>query len=163
MTRRRAPRDQAGRSDGSEPGLPEERGATAGEAPPPEGSRPSGGGPPSRLRDVARVAGVSLPTASQELNGHARISTATRRRVQQAARQLHYTPNAAARRLILGRSDSVAIVPGLNMTGIFSDLFYRAVLTGVGSVFEQVGYRMLIAPPLHPDERAPQFVRMAQG
>ncbi|HLW61399.1 MAG TPA: LacI family DNA-binding transcriptional regulator [bacterium] len=163
MTRRRAPRDQAGRSDGSEPGLPEERGATAGEAPPPEGSRPSGGGPPSRLRDVARVAGVSLPTASQALNGHARISTATRRRVQQAARQLHYTPNAAARRLILGRSDSVAIVPGLNMTGIFSDLFYRAVLTGVGSVFEQVGYRMLIAPPLHPDERAPQFVRMAQG
>ena len=112
---------------------------------------------------MARLAGVSLPTASQALNGRARISSTTRRRVQQAARQLHYTPNAAARRLILGRSDSVAIVPGLNMTGIFSDLFYRAVLTGVGSIFERAGYRMLIAPPLRPGEEAPQFVQMAQG
>jgi len=118
---------------------------------------------PSNLRDVARLAGVSLPTASQALNGRARVSSATRTRVQQAARQLDYTPNAAARRLILGRSDSVAIVPGLNMTGIFSDLFYRAVLTGVGSVFEDAGYRMLIAPPLRAGGEAPQFVKMAHA
>ena len=117
----------------------------------------------SSLRDVARLAGVSLPTASQALNGRARVSTITRKRVRDAARRLRYTPNAAARRLKLGRSNSVAIVPGLNMTGIFSDLFYRAVLAGVGSVFEEVGVRMLIAPPLRPSSSAPPFVEMAQA
>lgn len=117
----------------------------------------------SSLRDVAQLAGVSLPTASQALNGRARISTLTRKRVREAARRLRYTPNAAARRLKLGRSNSVAIVPGLNMTGIFSDLFYRAVLAGVGSVFEELGVRMLIAPPLHPSASAPPFVEMAQA
>ncbi len=117
----------------------------------------------SNLRDVARLAGVSLPTASQALNGRARISSETRKRVRSAARRLRYTPHAAARRLKLGRSNSVAIVPGLNMTGIFSDLFYRAVLAGVGSVFEEVGCRMLIAPPLRPSPQAPSFVEMAQA
>ena len=112
---------------------------------------------------MAELAGVSLPTASQALNGRARISTLTRKRVRDAARRLRYTPNAAARRLKLGRSNSVAIVPGLNMTGIFSDLFYRAVLAGVGSVFEEVGVRMLIAPPLRPTSSVPSFVEMAQA
>jgi LacI family transcriptional regulator len=120
-------------------------------------------GSATSLRDVARLAGVSLPTASQALNGRARISTVTRQRVREAARRLRYTPNAAARRLKLGRSNAVAIVPGLNMTGIFSDLFYRAVLAGVGSVFEEVGVRMLIAPPLRPSSSAPPFVEMAQA
>jgi LacI family transcriptional regulator, galactose operon repressor len=117
----------------------------------------------SSLRDVARLAGVSVPTASQALNGRARISDATRKRVVDAARRLRYTPHAAARRLILGRSDSVAIVPGSNMTGIFSDLFYRAVLTGVGGVFEDAGYRMLITPPLRSASQPPQFVQMASA
>lgn len=117
----------------------------------------------SSLRDVARVAGVSVPTASQALNGRARISDETRRRVADAARRLRYTPHAAARRLILGRSDSVAIVPGSNMSGIFSDLFYRAVLTGVGGVFQDAGYRMLITPPLRSVSQPPQFVHMASA
>lgn len=117
----------------------------------------------SSLRDVARLAGVSVPTASQALNGRARISAATRTRVREAAHRLHYTPHAAARRLTLGRSDSVAIVPGSNMTGLFSDLFYRALLSGVGSVFEEAGLRMLITPNVHTDARVPQFVQMAQG
>jgi DNA-binding LacI/PurR family transcriptional regulator len=119
--------------------------------------------PVSSLRDVARLAGVSLPTASQALNGRARISSETRARVRDAARRLRYTPHAAARHLSLGRSNSVAIVPGLNMTGIFSDLFYRAVLAGAGSVFEEVGCRMLIAPPLRPSAQQPSFVEMAQA
>jgi LacI family transcriptional regulator len=115
------------------------------------------------LRDVARLAGVSVPTASQALNGRARISAKTRKRVAEAARRLRYTPHAAARRLILGRSDAVAIVPGSNMTGIFSDLFYRAVLTGVGGAFEEAGYRMLITPPLRGASQPPPFVQMARA
>ena len=115
----------------------------------------------SKLRDVAAAAGVSVPTASQALNGRARISSTTRTRVLEAARRLRYTPHAAARRLILGRSDSVAIVPGSNMRGIFSDLFYRAVLTGVGGAFEEVGYRMLITPTFRSAAEPPLFVKMA--
>jgi LacI family transcriptional regulator len=51
------------------------------------------------LTEVARLAGVSLTTASKAVNGHDRISDATRERVLNAARELRYTPNLLAKGL----------------------------------------------------------------
>lgn len=54
------------------------------------------------LKDVARHAGVSSATASLVLNerkSNVRISEETRERVIQAARDLNYSPNRAARAL----------------------------------------------------------------
>nr|WP_306192508.1 LacI family DNA-binding transcriptional regulator [Streptomyces sp. MK5] len=69
--------------------------------------------------DVARLAGVSRATVSYVLNntGAVRISEPTRRRVQEAARELGYVPHAAARSLRAGHSRIVlmpapAIAPG---------------------------------------------------
>jgi DNA-binding LacI/PurR family transcriptional regulator len=45
------------------------------------------------IRDVARQAGVSHTAASLALRGSPRVSTATRRRVEQAAAQLGYQPH----------------------------------------------------------------------
>jgi LacI family transcriptional regulator len=117
----------------------------------------------STLRDVARAAGVSIPTASQALNGRAGVSRKTRARVLQIASRLRYTPHSAARQLITGRADSIAVVAGSNMSGIFSDRFYRPILTGAGSVAENVGYRMLVAPPLGSTSGDPQVLRMVRG
>jgi LacI family transcriptional regulator len=55
-----------------------------------------------RLRDIARHANTSVTTVSLVLNGRdgpVRISETTRQQVLQAARELGYTPNIAARRL----------------------------------------------------------------
>lgn len=49
-----------------------------------------------RLADVAARAGVSLSTASAALNGLALVRAATRRRVEEAARQLGYHKEASA-------------------------------------------------------------------
>ncbi|MEV3856405.1 LacI family DNA-binding transcriptional regulator [Streptomyces sp. NPDC050095] len=56
--------------------------------------------------DVARLAGVSRATVSYVLNNTSavRISEPTRRRVQEAARQLGYVPHAAARSLRAGHT-----------------------------------------------------------
>lgn len=62
------------------------------------------------LSDVARAAGVSLGTASKALRNQSRISPETRERVQQAARELAYTPNAFAQSLVSGRSHTIGIV-----------------------------------------------------
>jgi len=118
---------------------------------------------PSTLKDVARAAGVSVPTASQALNDRSRVSADTKKRVRAAARRLRYAPHAAARRLILGRSDCVAIVPGTNMRGIFSDLFYRAILSGIGGMLEDTGLRMVITPPIESTPDVPQFLQMAHA
>lgn len=72
----------------------------------------SGTLPPSRptSADVARRAGVSRATVSHVLNATDHpISEPTRRRVLAAARELRYTPNASARALRAGRSDTVLL------------------------------------------------------
>ena len=68
----------------------------------------------STIQDVAELSKVSSATVSYILNGRrngkSRISPATRQRVLDAARQLDYSPNVAARDLRRQRTDRVAFV-----------------------------------------------------
>ena len=61
---------------------------------------------PSRttIHDVGRRAGVSVGTVSKALNGSANVAEATRRRIVDAAAELDYRPNRAARSLVGQRS-----------------------------------------------------------
>lgn len=62
------------------------------------------------LSDVAKLAGVSLSTASKALNGSTRISQATRDRVEEVARRLDFQPNALAQSFARGRSQTIGIL-----------------------------------------------------
>jgi LacI family transcriptional regulator len=70
------------------------------------------GGPqrPVTLTDVARLAGVSLATASKALNGRDQVAPATRQRVVDAAERLAFRPNPLARGLLAGRSGTVGLL-----------------------------------------------------
>jgi DNA-binding LacI/PurR family transcriptional regulator len=62
-------------------------------------------------RDVAELAGVSVATVSYVLSGRDRpVGAETRRRVVEAAEQLGYTPNQAARSLRRRRTQRVCLV-----------------------------------------------------
>lgn len=64
----------------------------------------------ANLRDVAALAGVSVRTVSNVVNGFPHVAPATRARVQQALDELRYRPNQAARSLRGGRSGLIALV-----------------------------------------------------
>ncbi len=65
---------------------------------------------PATISDVARLAGVSPGTVSKALNGRGALSLSTVQRIQQAAEQLGYQPNALARGLLTGRSFTVGLI-----------------------------------------------------
>jgi LacI family transcriptional regulator len=100
--------------------------------------------PPSRpatVRDVARLAGISQPTASLVLSGHptARVADATRQRVLDAARSLGYRPNVLARALVRGRSFAIGVlVPDLR------NPFVVDVVSGAERVAADAGYAVLL-------------------
>jgi len=73
---------------------------------------PGDGRPQARagLRDVAKLAGVSHQTVSRVFKDHPRVSPETRARVLAAAAQLDFRPNAAARALATGRSNTLGVV-----------------------------------------------------
>lgn len=112
---------------------------------------PDPSGPPEALassasarvtvRDVARAAGVSQPTASLVLGNHptARVAAATRERVLAAAGALGYRPNVVARGLARGRSFALGvIVPDLR------NPFFADVVSGAERVAGAAGYALLL-------------------
>ena len=74
------------------------------------------------LRDVAKLAGVSVKTVSNVVNDYVHVTESTRERVLRAIEELHYRPNPAARSLRKGRSGLIGFaVPELGIP-YFSEL-----------------------------------------
>ena len=81
-----------------------------------------------RLADVARRAGVSLATASRVLGATSDrvVAPDLRERVQRAAAELGYVPNAHARAMASGRSNVVGLI-----VQDISDPYFSAIAAGV--------------------------------
>src|SRR6201991_2656385 len=61
------------------------------------------------IKELARVSGVSVGTVSRALNGYADVRPETRERIARLARELDYTPAAAARSLVTQRSHVIGV------------------------------------------------------
>ncbi len=89
------------------------------------------------LKDVGRLAGVSMKTVSNVVNDHPHVSDDVRRRVEEAIRRLGYRPNAAARALRAGRSGLLAVAqPLLEEPGLVVAVVQQAVTRGLRVVIE---------------------------
>jgi len=93
-----------------------------------------------RLRDLARVAGVSEPTVSRALRDDPQISERTRAFVRQIAEQLGYVPNAAAQNLALRRSQTVGL-----MVPDVTDPVHGQIVSGFEDEATKRGYVVLIS------------------
>lgn len=82
------------------------------------------------LSDVAKLAGVSVSTASKALNGRNHVHSQTRERVFEAAAQLQFSPNSLARGLLAGRSGTVGL-----LTTDLSGRFSLPILMGAEDAF----------------------------
>ncbi|GAA1659411.1 LacI family DNA-binding transcriptional regulator [Glycomyces endophyticus] len=95
------------------------------------------------IGDVARAAGVARSTASYALSGKRAISDEVRLRVQQAAAELGYTPNAGARALATSRSNVIGL-----LAQFLPDEFAPAMLQyiqGVANTARDLGYDILLS------------------
>ncbi|WP_341996358.1 LacI family transcriptional regulator [Microbacterium sp. LWH7-1.2] len=92
------------------------------------------------IADVAARAGVSLSTVSRALNGNPTVDPALTERVKEAAAELDYTASPVARSLVLGRTQTVAVVvPDLgNPT-------FQAILRGLSRAAAADDYHVLVA------------------
>ncbi len=62
------------------------------------------------IRDVARLAGVSIGTASKALNANGRLRQETREKVSKVARDIGYRPNSLAQSLHRAKSKTIGII-----------------------------------------------------
>lgn len=63
-----------------------------------------------KIKDVAKLAGVSIATVSHVVNKTRFVSDETKQKVLVAIESLNYTPNAAARGLASGQSRILGLI-----------------------------------------------------
>lgn len=102
------------------------------------------------IKDVARVAKVSVATVSRAINGHDNVAEAVRRRVLAVAHELRYSPHHAARSLSSRRTHTIGVVlPDLHGE------FFSELVRGIDHVARDCGLHLLVSSYHgHPEEQA---------
>ena len=88
----------------------------------------------STLKDVAQKAGVSVPTVSRVLNpkgSHISARPETIQRIRDAADELNYTPNAAARSLITSCTRNIALLLDSARDNPKEDFYWAPIIRGI--------------------------------
>ncbi|WP_369941469.1 LacI family DNA-binding transcriptional regulator [Xanthomonas medicagonis] len=92
------------------------------------------------IKDVARLANVSVATVSRTMNGHQHVAEPVRARVLEAARTLHYVPHHAARSLSSRRTHTIGVVlPDLHGE------FFSELIRGIDTVARERGLHLLVS------------------
>ncbi|BET42482.1 MULTISPECIES: HTH-type transcriptional regulator GalR [Atlantibacter] len=105
------------------------------------------------IKDVARLAGVSVATVSRVINASPKASEASRAAVQSAMEQLNYHPNANARALAQQTTETVGLV-----VGDVSDPFFGAMVKAVEQVAYHTGNFLLIGNGYHNEQKERQAI-----
>ena len=95
----------------------------------------------STIKEVAKLAGVGLGTASRALNGGKNVSPETMEKVLEVSRKLQYKPNKTARSLVKGDYSQPTI--GVIFTTAIHPFFYE-ILRGVYYGLQQSHYNLLV-------------------
>jgi len=92
------------------------------------------------LKDVAKMAGVSVGMASRVLGEYGSYSETTRQRVTEAATALNYRPNRLARSLRVGSTKAIGMV----VSNIRSHA-WTSVIQSVEASASKLGYQVILA------------------
>ncbi|GAB2699148.1 LacI family DNA-binding transcriptional regulator [Paenibacillus thermoaerophilus] len=92
-----------------------------------------------KMKEIAELAGVSISTVSNVLNGRKNVGQATRERVLQICSEYGYHPNLSGKKAKSANSNTIVFV--------FSDFdrdFYLKIIEGISDCLTENGYDLMI-------------------
>lgn len=91
------------------------------------------------MKDVAEAAGVSTSTVSRVLNGKSYVNEETRQRVLDAVKKINFRPNALAKSLKMGRSNTICL-----MVPAIENLMIPLIVRGVEDTARKSGFSVVL-------------------
>ena len=106
---------------------------------------------PVTIEDIARKLSISVSTVSKALNNYSDVSPATKDRILDAAREMGYHPNRAARSLRRQRTEKIGVV--VNYPINIVDDFLSELIPGAALAAEQADYNLILytSAARHPE------------
>ncbi len=100
------------------------------------------------IRDIARIAGVSVATVSRVINGRPDVSTETRNEVLRVMRAENFSTNRSARALSVGRTGLIGFtVPFVD------ENYFTMILSGAAEALYEQEQRVVLCPTHHQHDR----------
>ncbi|MFA3783711.1 LacI family DNA-binding transcriptional regulator [Melioribacteraceae bacterium 4301-Me] len=93
----------------------------------------------STIKEIARLANVSIATVSRALSGSPKVKEETRQLILKIAKELNYNPNLLARNFVKGKSNLIALIlPDI------TDEFFSEIIRGVDDTAFLSGYYTMV-------------------
>lgn len=106
------------------------------------------------IKDVARIAGVSVATVSRVLNESGYVNVDTRKKVEAAIKEMNYTPNEVARSLYKRKSKLI----GLLLPDI-SNPFFPQLARGIEDRMQEQGYRIIFGNSDENEDKEMDYIQ----
>ncbi|QSF44199.1 LacI family DNA-binding transcriptional regulator [Paenibacillus tianjinensis] len=112
----------------------------------------------ANIKEIARIAGVSVTTVSRVLNNHPYVSDNKRAAVLNTIEQLHYTRNMNAVHLITGRTGAIAVIlPYINL------YYFSIVMDGLAHEALNAQYRLILCQSNYAAEEELKVLEMLRN
>ncbi|MDC7287646.1 LacI family transcriptional regulator [Blautia schinkii] len=98
----------------------------------------------ANIKDVAKMANVSISTVSHVINGTRFVSEEATHKVKEAMENLNYVPNVAAFSLRTKRSKNIGVVIPITADET-SNVFFMQVMQGIETVLKKNGYFLVLS------------------
>lgn len=112
------------------------------------------------LEDIGRLAGVSRSTVSRVINDHPNVRVDVRERVQEVIQRTGYTPNAAARSLVSGRTGVIGLVIPSQVHSLFEDPYFSRLIQGISAASNQSGVTLSLFLFQNEEEESELYPRV---
>ncbi|MHC5216322.1 LacI family DNA-binding transcriptional regulator [Enterococcus sp. LJL128] len=111
----------------------------------------------TNIRDITRMAKVSVPTVSRVLNQHPHVSSETRQRINQIIAETNYIANKNAVNLSKGTSNTIGILIPYNNNSCYDELISSILLET-----KKYGYQVLLLPTFFEKDAESHYYSLLQ-
>lgn len=109
----------------------------------------------ANIKEIARIAGVSVTTVSRVLNNHPYVKEDKREAVLKTIEQLNYRRNMNAVHLVTGRTKSVAVI--MPMVRVF---YFSIIMEGLAQAALTAQYRLVLCQTEYQQEEEIKVLEM---
>lgn len=99
------------------------------------------------IKDISKALGVSPATVSKALNGYRDVNPQTAERIRQAAKEMHYLPNVAARQLKTNISHNIGVLFVDETNCGLTHEYFASILNSAKEELELLGYDITFISP----------------
>ncbi|WP_213950469.1 LacI family DNA-binding transcriptional regulator [Tepidanaerobacter syntrophicus] len=115
------------------------------------------------IRDVAKLAGVSVSTVSRVINNASNVNDKTRQNVMDAIKKLNFKPNRIAQSLGSGSFNAIGVVSTRSLQQAFHNPYFSLMIQAIGEVSEEKNYDIILNNALNEEKEIEKCLSMIES